>query len=99
MRVFVRMRMVMRVRVVMRSGSSMVMRRVRRILVFVAMIMVMRVRERVVMVMPAHAVLHGKFTVFAAITRHAGCGGIALQVFDSLLQQLKDFTFKPKISC
>ena len=67
MGVFVGMRMVMRVRVIMRLGRSMVVLRVRRVIVSMVMVM----RHRIVMMMPTHAVLHRKFPVFAAIAGHA----------------------------
>ena len=63
--------MVMRVRVIMCLGRSMAVFRVRRVVVRVIMSMVMVMRHRIVMVVPAHAVLHRKLPVFAAVAGHA----------------------------
>jgi hypothetical protein len=58
---------VMRVRVIMRLGHSMVVLRVGCVIVSVVMVM----RHCIVMMVPTHAVLHRKFPVFAAIAGHA----------------------------
>ena len=61
------------------------------------MVVIVVMRHRVVMVMPAHAIGHAKLAVLAAITRHQRLRHAAFQILDTGFQQLEYFALKAKV--
>ena len=60
-------------------------------------VVIMVMRHGVVMVMPAHAILNAKLTVFTTIARHQRLRFAAFQIVHALFQQLKNLTLKTKV--